>query len=245
MTFRVIGLSGPAGCGKDTGANYLCHEYDFVRYAFATPLKAALNAMFGWRGFEWNNRTWKEEPLRDIGKSPRQLAQTLGTEWGRQLVHPDLWLLLAKREIERARECGESGIVFTDCRFANEAQFVRNEGGLVIHVSRKGCEPVAAHASENGLPERLVDAVVINDTSLEDYYAALHNVVRYWPTRDVPSGTGVHFTGHRMLDESVARMPDEAAPRCGHMSRTKRVCTQPEGHRLRHNDGVALWDSHE
>jgi hypothetical protein len=35
--------------------------------------------------------------------------------------------------------------------------------------------------------------------------------------------------------------PDEAAPRCGHMSRTKRVCVDPEGHDGLHCDGSVLW----
>lgn len=168
--FRVIALAGAAGAGKDTAADYLCRKYDFARYAFAKPLKAALNAMFGWRGFEWSNRTWKEETLPDIGKSPRQLAQTLGTEWGRQLVHCDLWLLLAKREIERARQCDERGIVFTDCRFANEAKFVKDQGGIVLHISRPGIASVSAHASEQSLPYELVTGYVVNDGAIEDLH---------------------------------------------------------------------------
>lgn len=170
MKFRLIAMAGAAGSGKDTAADYLCCEHDFARYAFAKPLKAALNAMFGWRGFEWGNRTWKEEPLPDIGKSPRQLAQTLGTEWGRQLVHRDLWLLLAKREIERARECGQPGIVFTDCRFANEAEFVRDQGGVVLHISRPGIASVSAHASEQALPHELVTGYIWNDGTIGDLH---------------------------------------------------------------------------
>lgn len=229
MTFRVIALSGPAGCGKDTAADYLCRKGDFARCAFAKPLKAALNAMFGWRGFEWDNRTWKEETLRDIGKSPRQLAQTLGTEWGRQLVHRDLWLLLAKREIERARQCGEPGIVFTDCRFVNEAEFVRAETGLVIRIDRDACAPVAGHASETPLPDHLVGAVIGNNGTLDEFYDKLRAAMELTPGLSVPSGT----------------VADETLQRCGHMSRTKRVCTEAAGHRLRHNDGVALWDTGE
>jgi hypothetical protein len=41
----------------------------------------------------------------------------------------------------------------------------------------------------------------------------------------VPKGT---------VDEPVAQTPDEGAPRCGYMSRTKRVCTRPEGHEGAH-----------
>lgn len=166
--FQIVGLAGAAGAGKDTAADILC-QHGFMRYAFAKPLKAALNAMFGWAGFEWNLREWKETPLRDIGKSPRQMAQTLGTEWGRMLVNQDLWLLLAKREIELVRRMGVCGIVLTDCRFENEAQFVRNMGGKVIRIERPGIGAVSEHVSEKQLPDGLVDALIVNDSTIESF----------------------------------------------------------------------------
>jgi hypothetical protein len=233
MSFRVIALSGAAGCGKDTAARFLAGRYGFALSMFAGPLKAGLCAMFGWLPESLDNREWKEAVLPDIGKSPRQLMQTLGTEWGRQLVHPDLWLLLAAQRIEQARRAGLPGIVFTDCRFVNEAWVARRNEGLVIQIVRPGCDPVAAHVSEQGIPPHLVDAVVRNEGTLDELYEKLREIVG-----PVPEGTSIN-------DEPVAQMPDETLQRCGHMSRTKRVCTEAAGHRLRHNDGVALWDSHE
>jgi hypothetical protein len=255
MSFRVVALSGPAGCGKDTAARFLGSRYGFALSMFAGPLKAGLCAMFGWLPESLDNREWKEAVLPDIGKSPRQLMQTLGTEWGRQMVHPDLWLLLAAQRIEQARRAGLPGIVFTDCRFVNEAWVARRNEGLVIQIVRPGCDPVAAHVSEAGIPPHLVDAVVRNEGTLDELYVQLVEVVG-----PVPSGTafercqfsvdkGAYMCekpkGHEGPCGSNAAERDEALQRCGHMSRTKRVCTEAAGHRLRHNDGIALWDMGE
>jgi hypothetical protein len=164
--FRVIAFAGAAGSGKDTAAEHLVKHYNYARCTFAGPLKAALNAMFGWDKALWDNRDWKEAVQPDIGKSPRQMAQTLGTEWGRELVNRDLWMMLAARAVSRAHINGFDGIVFTDCRFNNEAEFVLAQGGVVLQLVRPGVGAVASHVSEQALPSRLVTATIVNDGSL-------------------------------------------------------------------------------
>jgi len=100
---RLIGLTGPAGSGKDTVARLLCEQHGFVQIAFADPLRAMLKAGLGLTDEHFNNREDKEAPLEWLGKSPRQLLQTLGTEWGRRQVHPHLWLELAPGASPRSR----------------------------------------------------------------------------------------------------------------------------------------------
>jgi hypothetical protein len=169
--FRVIAFAGAAGSGKDTAAEYLVKHCGYVRCAFAEPLKAALNVMFGWTMRDWDDREWKEAAQIDIGKSPRQMAQTLGTEWGRELVNRDLWLKLAYRRLQQARIAGAAGVVFTDCRFANEAQFVLRNEGFVLHISRPGVGAVSAHVSEQLLPSDLVTGVIANDGGIIDLWS--------------------------------------------------------------------------
>src|SRR5690348_6899955 len=96
---RLIGLTGKAGSGKDTIADRLVVNKGFTKLAFAAPMKEALNKLFGFDPSDWYDREWKETPLPGIGKSPRQLAQTLGTEWGRDTINPNLWILLAQRRM--------------------------------------------------------------------------------------------------------------------------------------------------
>ena len=102
MKQLIIGLHGLARTGKDTAARYLAAHYVLLSYAFAEPLKAAIMQMFNLTA-EHIEGALKEEPLPGIGKSPRQLMQLLGTDWGRDLVHRELWLLLAEQnQIGRA-----------------------------------------------------------------------------------------------------------------------------------------------
>lgn len=161
----IVGLTGRAGVGKDTLADHLVASHGYVKYSLAGPLKRALNLLFGFTPEQWEDREWKERVIPWIGKSPRQLAQTLGTEWGRTCVAEDIWLRIARAEIVRLLDGGAAGVVITDIRFDNEARFVRGMGGVVCSISRGGIEAVSAHSSETGVHLALVDAWLSNDTA--------------------------------------------------------------------------------
>ena len=127
----LIGLTGPAGCGKDTVA-YLLHKHGaFHRYTMAKAMKQGLEVMLGVSMEIWDDRVAKETVIPWIGKSPRQLAQTLGTEWGRNLIHQDIWLRRMLREWDEVRTAVSPRMVVTDVRFDNEAQAIKSAGGTV------------------------------------------------------------------------------------------------------------------
>jgi hypothetical protein len=175
----LIGLHGLARTGKDTAANYLASQYAFMAYAFAAPLKTALQLMFNLTE-EQLNGALKEVPLANIGKSPRELMQLLGTEWGRHLVHNDLWLLLARQQLDDALEFNNEwlqGFVINDVRFENEATWIRNQGGTVLHLLRPDAAPVNPHVSEAGVAIHDNDFVVHNDADLPHLYAQLDHLM--------------------------------------------------------------------
>lgn len=160
----LIGLTGKAGAGKDTVADILVQHAGFARIAFAAPLKAMLRAGLGLTDEQLEDRALKEAPLDWLdGRTPRQLMQTLGTEWGRTHAHPDLWLRIARRQIEQTA----GPIVITDVRFDNEARLVRDLGGIVWHITRPGAGTVA-HASEAGITASAGDWWLANDGSIVD-----------------------------------------------------------------------------
>lgn len=147
--FPVIGLAGRARVGKDSVAEMLLRiGAARYRYSFAAPIKAMLLAAFriDMDGPDWAYR--KEQAVPHLGVSPRRLAQTLGTEWGRQMIHPDIWVKEAQLHM---MENGP-GMVISDVRFDNEAEWVRLIGGKVIHITRTDAPVVRPHASENGVP---------------------------------------------------------------------------------------------
>lgn len=171
---RILGVAGAASSGKDTCANWFSKERGACITHFAKDLKAALNAMFGFLPSDWDDRAWKERPVGWIGKSPRELAQTLGTQWGRELVDKDIWVKAAAHRIEIELGHVKGLIVIPDVRFENEATWCRKNGNL-LHVRRPRTAEVglSGHASEAGVSISSRDYEVNNYGTFEDLYAQL------------------------------------------------------------------------
>lgn len=166
----LIGLCGPAGCGKTTVAEALRDQRGFEVISFADPLYAAVSAITGLSVDELKDRGVKERPLPGIGKSPRFLLQTLGTEWGRTLVSKTLWIDLAMARAEKAEHA-----VIADVRFNNEAEAIRDRGGKVFYISRPGWQCLEAkaffHPSEQGIGMTLIDGYIENDGTVDQLLA--------------------------------------------------------------------------
>lgn len=153
-TGNLVALTGPAGCGKSTVADLMVAE-GWQRVKFASTLKNMCRAMGMTEQMIEGGQ--KEEPQAMLGgNTPRYIMQTLGTEWGRKIVHPDLWVRITKAEIQRNLDDGRN-VVVDDCRFANEADCIHSLGGVVVGVSGRG-GLVGRHESEAGLaPDYVID----------------------------------------------------------------------------------------
>ncbi len=139
----IVGISGPKQSGKSTLTQYLVEHYGFTRTAFADPLKQALITAFGLTR-EQVYGDEKEIPTDKLcGRTPRHAMMTMGTEWGRDMIHPDLWLTAWKNTLP------PGNLVIEDVRFPNEHHEVTNVlGGSIISVQRPGCEYDSSHESE-------------------------------------------------------------------------------------------------
>jgi hypothetical protein len=166
---RLIGLTGKARAGKDS-AGAVFKNMAYTTDSFAGPIREMVGGIVGMTPVELDRR--KEQVVPWLGKSPRQMMQTLGTEWGREMVHTDLWLRRAQAAWARNGDDDflTEGLVITDVRFQNEADWIRSVGTL-IHIHRPGVEAVAPHASEAGIPVAGADLIIHNDGSLEDLTA--------------------------------------------------------------------------
>ena len=183
---RLIGVCGTAGSGKDVAANFLTTRYGYTKYALSSPIKFAISQLFGLSDDVWNCDA-KDEPLDKLGgKAPRDLAQTLGTEWGRNLVDPDVWIRFAAQELSDLNLGHETfvatsdhitphpGFVISDIRFGNEARWINENGGVVIRIDRPAYLNTRAinnveHISEDGVPEAYIDAVIDNDCDIIEF----------------------------------------------------------------------------
>jgi hypothetical protein len=111
----LVGISGQAGSGKDTCADYLIKNYGFVRVAFADPMKRFVQDVFDftdeqiWGPSEKRNaedlRYFRGDGRMPHHLSPRLALQTLGTEWGRD-CYPNVWVEYAIRVHEKLQGGG-------------------------------------------------------------------------------------------------------------------------------------------
>jgi hypothetical protein len=152
----IVGIAGHKGAGKDTCAKTLISSRNFKKLSFAEPLKRAMTDLFGFEHKNWDDLKWKETPNSlCYGHTPRYIAQTFGTDWGRKMVHPNIWVHATLRAAAKMRR-----VVIPDVRFNNEAEAIREAGGVVIEVRKTGYVNQDGHVSEQGIDPVLVDAVV-------------------------------------------------------------------------------------
>lgn len=171
----LIGIAGRARSGKDTVANFIVAAIGGYRYSFADPIRAMLAPL----GVDLSDPYWqarKEEPIPALGVSPRRMMQTLGTDWGRQLISPDLWLTMAHQRLLQ----NGPGMVISDVRFENEAAWIRRHGGRIIHVVRPDAKAVEAHASEDGIEMLDSDAQLFNSGTLEELQLSVRELLRVY-----------------------------------------------------------------
>lgn len=178
----IIGLTGGKGCGKSSVARIINRLYGYEHVSFAKPIKDMLRVL-GLGDAELNDPTIKEIVLDEYGKSPREMMQSLGTEWGRMLVSGNVWISALRKQLDPRKD-----YVIDDVRFDNEAIFVR-ERGAVIHVERERDIDGDTHISEAGISENLIDKKIRNISCYESdlelevarvmeevvYYGSIHD----------------------------------------------------------------------
>lgn len=113
---KIIGLGNKARNGKDTIAQHLV-EIDPRRvktYSFGLALKSFCRVM----------------GLMEVKDGP--LLQTMGTEVFRR-IDPDKWVRVLDWQLQEEKP---SIAVIADCRFENEAKWIRSQSGVLVRIKR-------------------------------------------------------------------------------------------------------------
>ena len=166
---HLVALHSPdPRSGKTSLAEALVEE-GFVRIAFATPIKSALHTILVSAGASppiaasLINGPAKDQPTRFLaGRTPRHALQTLGTEWGRDLISPDFWLTTWHNQVLAQLSRGIS-VVTDDLRFPNEANTVLDLNGTTIRIDRPDLHATTTHRSEGNLSDWRFDLYLTND----------------------------------------------------------------------------------
>lgn len=168
----LIGITGSAGVGKDTVAEFLWKAHRFTRIAFADPMKKATQTIFGLSDEQTWSRDLKEVTIPYWGLSPRRLFQMIGTDAMQTTFGRDVWVKRWKLSYDMVKDT--SSVVVPDVRFDTEAIAIRELGGTIINLQRhidNGLEDDAkAHVSESGIDTKFLDHIIYNDGSFEELF---------------------------------------------------------------------------
>lgn len=213
----VIALTGLMRAGKDSVADILVRDHGFVKMAFAAPLKRMVKNLNPIVGTEFvvcgdpacftvcgndfapvylqdlYDRGWTDEDIKasEYGDEARRLWQRFGTDVMRA-EQDDYWIQKAKADLLAS---GHDRVVFTDCRFPNEADMVYRLNEVVVgddyesadyiqssvwKVTRPGVEPQpGAHASEQWVGRMGEEIQIANDGTLEELKEPVDIAVQY------------------------------------------------------------------
>jgi len=206
-----LGRKRIAGAGKDVVAKRLVDNHHFLSLAWADPLKRFCQEVYGFP----DEALWGESDVRILPDqryprpdggflTPRFALQSLGTDWGRncylntwvdygirtakkilsgQYYTPKTGLQLINQENFHYRI---DGVVFSDVRFMNELNAIKEAGGKVIRIKRQMTTPYDVkamnllHDSETELPntsDDLFDYIIDNSGTLDELMVKIDNMV--------------------------------------------------------------------
>jgi hypothetical protein len=169
----IIGIVGLAGSGKTLVARHLVEKHGFARSRFAAPLKEMIKVGLGLSDAHLDGEL-KNEPIPSCGGcTARHLMQTLGTEWGRRMVHSDIWV---NRWREVVLADATRLVVVDDVRFPNEASAVKSVGGSIWRIVRPGLSSMD-HPSERAQRNIQEDFLINNATTISEMIRSVDALV--------------------------------------------------------------------
>jgi len=187
----LIAFLGKKSSGKDTAADFLIKNDNYIKYVFADPLKKGIQAFFNLSDDQLYDEKLKEIIDPRWGVSPRKLLQTIGTDIFQYLIHdllPNLkgekrnhWVTLFKEwYLEELNKNPNMNVVIADARFTHEIKAIKELGGKVFKIVRPRLEEnVDEHLSENEInciPDEMIDDTIMNDSDLDSLYCKIINL---------------------------------------------------------------------
>lgn len=196
----VIGIAGKIGSGKDLAGIYLQHILGLVHThtveeweneipafrdeiseweirKFADPVKDTICILLNCTREQIEDRDFKNKELPkewwigDYRPTLRNLLQKLGTDAGRNIIHPDIWITSVFNHYT-----DDDNWIITDVRFRNEVEKIEEVGGIVIKVETD-TPSTETHISERDLDWWQFDYIIKNDSDKEELYKKLFNLV--------------------------------------------------------------------
>ena len=169
----MVGICGYARSGKDTLASKMVERLGYERRAFGDIMREILFAVNPIIIGSPSDGYYHPMRLANIVRmrgweltkqipEVRELMQRLGTEAGRSILGENIWVDALFREPLSAP------LVVSDVRFQNEADAIRERGGIIVRVVRNGVNATNGHSSEHTKIE--YDFCINNDSTPDALY---------------------------------------------------------------------------
>ena len=170
-------------CLEGEGEKYILDNVDSIlpmtcmweKHAFADKLKECASTILGVPRFMFESGKFKESftslPLSNKEGEPmtnREFLQYFGTEVGRS-IDKNLWIKALMYSYGRDKE---SHWIIPDVRFPNEADAIRNAGGVLWKIERDG-SGAGNHISEKLIDDIMVDIIIENNLDMKYYIKAI------------------------------------------------------------------------
>lgn len=164
--------------GKTKAARFLIDKLGYAKVSFADPLRFMIERLLHSAGYSYNEIRWflnegKEQNIEVIGASYRHIARTLGTEWGRNLIHPEIWLKIAEQKFIHT----EVPVCVDDLRFQNELELLRRHGFTLVKIVRDVIRTDADNHTSDTMLRSFDnwDYVIENKSTLEEFYSKVED----------------------------------------------------------------------
>ena len=188
---QIIGITGKAGSGKDTVANYFIDSKNYIKLTFGGAVKDIVQIITGWSRDMIEGQTVESRELRETvvhqnyNMNCRQLMQFVGTDLFRNNLDQNVWINIVNDKVKKLILDINSGtqtlkhvkgIIISDVRFDNEAQFIKSIGGTIVKINRNVAIESSNHQSERGI-SIATDYVIENNTTIDDLYNQIDYII--------------------------------------------------------------------
>lgn len=113
----------------------------------------------------------------------RQFLQELGTDALRNSLHPNTWVNALMADYTGTYDMDTDlttypNWVITDTRFPNEAEAIKEAGGIIIRVTRTKEKSESTHSSETALDDWTFDYEINNNGTIEELSSYVYSILK-------------------------------------------------------------------
>lgn len=185
----------------ELGKNWTVYRVEVTSYIlddYGKEIKGALSTLYKTeeeaQSYIDSSRFIKAKVIKEI-LTPRRLFELIGTEGGRDLIHPNMWInalftsYKPKNQISPINEKGNirgtnislfPNWIITDVRFPNELKAITDKGGITIRVNRGSKvynSAIPQHESEIALDSAEFNFIIDNNGTIKELVEKIRTIL--------------------------------------------------------------------